>query len=146
MGYNFLNTAGIFTKILLDIDIDGFSSNSQWYSHDGLILVLFSMFLWLPPSQTTYEFMFFRGIPNYAYANEAYDVIPQCIMGSRLPKIASWTGGRRDSPVSSHFWPTFKYFQSSHWVLLADFFKIEVASFRYHCPLPPVKRTKRNIK
>ena len=26
-GHNFLNTAGIFTKILLDIDIDGFSSN-----------------------------------------------------------------------------------------------------------------------
>ena len=26
-GYNFLNTAWIFIKILLDIDIDGFSSN-----------------------------------------------------------------------------------------------------------------------
>ena len=43
-GQNFLNTAWIFTKILLEIDIDGFSSNSQRYSHDGLILVVFFMF------------------------------------------------------------------------------------------------------
>ena len=33
---NFLNTAWIFTKILLDIDIDVFYLNIQWYSHDGL--------------------------------------------------------------------------------------------------------------
>ena len=33
---NFLNTAGIFTKILLDIDFDVFYLNIQWYSHDGL--------------------------------------------------------------------------------------------------------------
>ena len=32
---NFLNTAWIFTKILLDIDIDVFYLNIQWYSHDG---------------------------------------------------------------------------------------------------------------
>ena len=34
--HNFLNTAWIFTKILLDIDIDVFYLNIQWYSHDGL--------------------------------------------------------------------------------------------------------------
>ena len=33
---NFLNTAGIFTKILLDIDFDVFYLNIQWYFHDGL--------------------------------------------------------------------------------------------------------------
>ena len=33
--HNFLNTAWIFTKILLDIDIDVFYLNIQWYSHDG---------------------------------------------------------------------------------------------------------------
>ena len=33
---NFLNTAGIFTKILLDIDFDVFYLNIQWYSHYGL--------------------------------------------------------------------------------------------------------------
>ena len=33
---NFLNTAWIFTKILLDIDNDVFYLNIQWYSHDGL--------------------------------------------------------------------------------------------------------------
>ena len=33
---NFLNTAWIFTKILLDIDFDVFYLNIQWYSHDGL--------------------------------------------------------------------------------------------------------------
>ena len=32
---NFPNTAWIFTKILLDIDIDVFYLNIQWYSHDG---------------------------------------------------------------------------------------------------------------
>ena len=32
---NFLNTAWIFTKILLDTDIDVFCLNIQWYSHDG---------------------------------------------------------------------------------------------------------------
>ena len=32
---NFLNTAWIFTKILLDIDIDVFYLNIQRYSHDG---------------------------------------------------------------------------------------------------------------
>ena len=44
MGYmggahdqHFLNTAWIFTKILLDIDIDVFCLNIQCYSHDGLI-------------------------------------------------------------------------------------------------------------
>ena len=35
--HNFLNTAWIFTKILLDIDIDVFYLNIQCYSHDGLI-------------------------------------------------------------------------------------------------------------
>ena len=33
---NFLNTAGIFTKILLQIDFDVFYLNIQWYAHDGL--------------------------------------------------------------------------------------------------------------
>ena len=33
--HNFLNTAWIFTKILLDIDINVFYLNKQWYSHDG---------------------------------------------------------------------------------------------------------------
>ena len=33
---NFLNTAWVFIKILLDIDIDGFYLNIQWQSHDGL--------------------------------------------------------------------------------------------------------------
>ena len=33
---NFLNTAWIFTKILLDIDIDVFYLNIHWYCHDGL--------------------------------------------------------------------------------------------------------------
>ena len=33
---NFLSTAWIFTKILLDTDIDVFYLNIQWYSHDGL--------------------------------------------------------------------------------------------------------------
>ena len=33
---NFLNTAWIFIKILLDIDIDVFYLNIQWYSLDGL--------------------------------------------------------------------------------------------------------------
>ena len=33
---NFLNTAWIFIKILLDIDIDVFYLNIQWYCHDGL--------------------------------------------------------------------------------------------------------------
>ena len=33
---NFLNTAWIFTKILLDIDIDVFYLNIQWYCHGGL--------------------------------------------------------------------------------------------------------------
>ena len=37
--HNFLNTAWIFTKILLDIDIDAFYLNIQWYSHDGLFKV-----------------------------------------------------------------------------------------------------------
>ena len=37
--HNFLNTAWIFTKILLDIDIDVFYLNIQWYSHDGLFKV-----------------------------------------------------------------------------------------------------------
>ena len=32
---NFLNTAWVFTKILLDIDIDVFYLNIQWYCHDG---------------------------------------------------------------------------------------------------------------
>ena len=50
MGHNFLNTAWIFTKILLDIDIDGFSSNIVRFIHDSLILVLFSMFEWLFPN------------------------------------------------------------------------------------------------
>ena len=35
--HNFLNTAWIFTKILLHIDIDVFYLNLQWYSHDGLL-------------------------------------------------------------------------------------------------------------
>ena len=35
--HNFLNTAWILTKCLLDIDIDVFYLNIQWYSHDGLI-------------------------------------------------------------------------------------------------------------
>ena len=34
---NFLNTAWIFIKILLHIDIDVFYLNIQWYCHDGLI-------------------------------------------------------------------------------------------------------------
>ena len=34
---NFLNTAWIFTKILLDIDIDVFYLNTLWLFHDGLI-------------------------------------------------------------------------------------------------------------
>ena len=34
---NFLNTAWIFTKILLDIDIDVFYLNIQLYSQDSLI-------------------------------------------------------------------------------------------------------------
>ena len=34
--HNFLNTAWIFTKNLLDIDIDVFYLNIQLYSHDGL--------------------------------------------------------------------------------------------------------------
>ena len=34
--HDFLNTAWIFTKILLDIDIDVFYLNIQSYSHDGL--------------------------------------------------------------------------------------------------------------
>ena len=33
---NFLNTAWIFTKILLHIDIDVFYLNIQWYCHNGL--------------------------------------------------------------------------------------------------------------
>ena len=33
---NFLNTGWIFTKILLNIDIDVFYLNIQWYSHNGL--------------------------------------------------------------------------------------------------------------
>ena len=33
---NFLNTAWIFTKILLEIDNDVFYLNIQWYCHDGL--------------------------------------------------------------------------------------------------------------
>ena len=37
--HNFLNTAWIFTKILLDIDIDVFYLNIQWYSHNGLFKV-----------------------------------------------------------------------------------------------------------
>ena len=36
--HNFLNTAWIFTKILLDIDIDVFYLNIQSYSHNGLLL------------------------------------------------------------------------------------------------------------
>ena len=36
---NFLNTAWIFIKILLDIDIDVFYLNKQWYCHDGLFKV-----------------------------------------------------------------------------------------------------------
>ena len=36
--HNFLNTAWIFTKILLDIDIDVFYLNIQSYTHDGLLL------------------------------------------------------------------------------------------------------------
>ena len=35
--HNFLNTAWIFTKILLDIDIDVFYLNILCYSHDDLI-------------------------------------------------------------------------------------------------------------
>ena len=35
--HNFLNTAWIFTKILLHIDIDVFYLNIQSYSHDGLL-------------------------------------------------------------------------------------------------------------
>ena len=34
---NFLNTAWIFIKMLLHIDIDVFYLNIQWYCHDGLI-------------------------------------------------------------------------------------------------------------
>ena len=35
---NFLNTAGIFTKILLDIDINVFYLNIQCFCHNGLNL------------------------------------------------------------------------------------------------------------
>ena len=34
--HNFLNTAWIFTKILLDIDIDVFYLNILWFFHDSL--------------------------------------------------------------------------------------------------------------
>ena len=37
--HNFLNTAWIFTKNLLDIDIDVFYLNIQLYCHDGLFKV-----------------------------------------------------------------------------------------------------------
>ena len=36
--HNFLNTAWIFTKNLLDIDIDIFYLNIQSYFHNGLLL------------------------------------------------------------------------------------------------------------
>ena len=34
---NFLNTAWILTKFLLDIDIDVFYLNIQWFFHNGLV-------------------------------------------------------------------------------------------------------------
>ena len=37
--HNFLNTAWIFTKILLHIDIDVFYLNILWFFHDGLNLL-----------------------------------------------------------------------------------------------------------
>ena len=39
IGYNFFNTAWILTKILLDIDIDGFYLNTQQFVHDSFIYV-----------------------------------------------------------------------------------------------------------
>ena len=59
MGHNFLNTAWILTKILLHIDIDGFSWNIVWFFHDGLILVLFFMFLWPLPFPNYMNLHFF---------------------------------------------------------------------------------------
>ena len=49
---NFLNTAWIFTKTLLDIDIDVFYLNIQWYCHDGLFKYkkLRDLKFWLVPT------------------------------------------------------------------------------------------------
>ena len=50
--HNFLNTAWIFIKILLNIDIDVFYLNIQWYYHDGLFKVqkLIDLKFWLVPT------------------------------------------------------------------------------------------------
>ena len=50
--HNFLNTAWIFTKILLDIDIDVFYLNIQLYSHEVQKLTDFKF--WLVPTSFHY--------------------------------------------------------------------------------------------
>ena len=79
MQHNFLNTAGIFTKILLDIDIDGFFSNIVWFFPQWLDFSTYFHVFVIAIFQNYVQIYLNFQIPNYthmysdvtSYANEA---------------------------------------------------------------------------
>ena len=140
MGHNFLNTAWILTKILLDIDIDGFSSNIVWFFHDGLILVLFSMFLWSPP------------FPNYTNLRFlGYSrTIRNSVMTSSICKLDAIFSNRefeQEGKTPFHFKFSFLNFSAITASFQTSFWQLVDNNYIFHMPgrQPPAPPKSRDL-
>ena len=135
MGHNFLNTAWILTKILLDIDIDGFSSNIVWFFHDGLILVVFFMFFWSP---------LFLNYMNYLIFGDSRTIGNSVMMSSSSFAYCEF---EQEGKTPFHFEFSFFNFSAITASFQTSFWQLVDNNYMFHMPgrQPPTPATSREL-